>query len=78
MADWVDRRLGNFCKSIQQQIDDLPLLDAANKAKFTQMLQECADKADASEQDSVAFMRRELTPLRQQVKLKTGKNLMVG
>ena len=78
MTDWVDRRLSNFCKSIQQQIDDLPLLDAAHKAKFTQMLQECAEKADSSEQDSVAFMRRELIPLRQQVKLRTGKNLVVG
>lgn len=78
MADWVDRRLGNFCKSIQDQIEELPLLDAAHKRKFTEMLQECADKADAAQGDSVAFMRRELVPLRQQIKARSGKNLIVG
>lgn len=78
MADWLDRRLGGFCKSIQDQIDDLPLLHPAQKEKFIQMLQECADKADASQEDSVAFMRRELHPLRQQVRFKTGKNIMIG
>lgn len=78
MADWVDRRLGGFCQAIQQQIEELPLLDAANKRKFVEMLEECASKADKSTEDSVAFMRREIKPLADQYMMKSGKFLRIG
>lgn len=52
MADFVDRRLGGFCKDIQKQIEDLPLLNQVQKQKFIDMLNECASKADKAPEDS--------------------------
>ncbi|MFL0357704.1 hypothetical protein ACI5KX_14670 [Erythrobacter sp. GH1-10] len=78
MADWLDKRLGNFCKSIQDQIDELPFLDPAQKRKFTDMLEECADKADKSSLDSLVFMRREIQPLRRQIQARTRKDIKIG
>ena len=78
MADWLDRRLGGFCKAIQDQIDELPLLSPAQKQTFLDILDDCAKRADESEEDSIAFMRRESTELRNQVKLKAGRNLYIG
>lgn len=78
MADWLDKRLGRFCQDIQQQIDELPLLSAPQKQKFSQMLNECADKADKSPQDSIGFMRRELMPMQQQIQLQTRKPFRIS
>lgn len=78
MADWLDRRLGGFCKDIQQQIDELPLLSAPQKQKFTEMLNECAEKADKSPQDTIGFMRRELKPMQQQIQFRTGKPFRIS
>ncbi len=73
MGDWVDRRLGDFCKDIQQQIEELPMLIAPQKQKFIDMLKECADKADEAPQDSIGFMRQGLQPMQQQIQLASGK-----
>ncbi len=73
MGDWVDRRLGAFCKDIQQQIEELPMLSAPQKQKFIDMLKECADKADEAPQDSIGFMRQGLQPMQQQIQLASGK-----
>ena len=78
MADWVDKELGEFCKGIQDQIDDLPFLDPITRKKFTDMLEECAQKAHNSETASVKVMRRELNSLKAQFKIKTGKDLIVA
>lgn len=78
MADFVDRKLGNFCKSIQQQIDELPLLDPLTKKRFTDMLEDCARKAEESPQDSIVMMKRELHPLRTRFKVQTGKDLKIS
>lgn len=78
MADWLDKRLGKFCKDLQQQIDEMPLLSEPQKQKFTEMLNECADKANASPQDTIGFMRRELQPMRQQIKFQTGKDIRIS
>lgn len=78
MADWLDKELGEFCKSIQDQIEELPLLDPGSKMKFINMLNECAEKAEKSETASMKVMRRELNPLKARFKHKTGKDLSVG
>ena len=78
MADWLDKELGEFCKNIQDQIDELPFLDPGTKKKFTDMLDECAQKAQGSETASIKVMRRELNPLKARFKNKTGKDLRVG
>lgn len=78
MADWLDKRLGNFCQSLQEQIEELPFLDPGTKMKFIDMLEDCAAKADQSKEDSITFMRREIEPLRRQYRLKAGKELRVG
>lgn len=78
MADWVDRRLGGFCKEIQQQIEDLPMLSAPQKQKFIDMLNECAEKADKAPQDSIGFMRQELLPMQQQIQVQSGKRFRIS
>ena len=78
MVDWVDQRIGQFCKDIQQQIDDLPLLNEAQKRQYIEMLKECADKADKAPEDSVAFMRREIKPLANAYQMKAGRFLRIG
>jgi hypothetical protein len=77
MADWLDKRLGNFCQDMQKQIEELPLLSAPQKQKFLQMLNECAEKADQSPKDSIGFMREGLLPMQQQIQIQTGKRFRI-
>ncbi|KPF63510.1 hypothetical protein [Porphyrobacter sp. AAP60] len=78
MADYLDKRIGNFCQSIQQLIDEYLPVSSPQKQKFIEMLNDCADRADKSPEDSIGFMRRELQPLRQQIKFQTGKDLRIS
>lgn len=61
--DWLDQKLGNYCKTIQEQIDENPFLSYPMKQKFVEMLEDCAKEAKQEEGDTTALFNRKLNRL---------------
>lgn len=78
MADWLDRRLGQFCEDISKQIEDNRFLSPPMKEKYLKMLEECASKAQISQEDTIAFMKREMPEYARQYRLETGGLLRIS
>jgi hypothetical protein len=50
---FFNERMGSFCKEMQDQIEGLPFLPQHRKDQFKSMLDDCAQKAKESDQDTV-------------------------
>ena len=72
--DWLDKKLGNFCKMIDKEIEQNPFLSRPIKNKFKTMLEDCVSKAKESGNETTAEFNRNYRKLERSV-AKKGKPL---
>ena len=73
--EWLDKKLGGFCKMIDKEIEDNPFLTRPIKRKFQKMLEECSEKAKKSSNQTTAEFNRGYQKLYKDAANKYGQTL---